>query len=547
MDGATHRPRTLRTQLLACALLIAAACGPAPADPPPVTPTRTPFAPVGPTPTVAEITIWVADSVPLALRDALQSLPAFGGPHLRWVPDAASAAVRVEAEADLPLSTWIYAAAAPFPTVQDAVDLETLRADWSGEGRLLVDPATAAALAAVFGPAAGDGAWIAPAPALLELAWESRTALAIVPFEALEPRWKVLEIDGQSPLRRDFDPAPYPLAVRFGLSGDPAAAALLAERVRQAGAWPESNRDPQRMTVLLMTGVTAMVRGTAYQMDTLGVTYPGALIAEWARQSDLVHISNEVSFYPNCPPATLESTTFRFCSRPEYIELFEWLGVDLIELTGNHLLDYGPQALLDTLDRYHARGFQTFGGGADLEQSLRPVLIEHNGNRLAFLGANPAGPPQVWATDSAPGSAPWDKERLYGALADLRAQGYLPVFTFQWTEGYFSTPTTSQRTGFREAAAAGALIVSGSQAHQPQAFEFYQGSFIHYGLGNLFFAQMWSLPTRQSFLDRHVFYDGRHIGTELLTAVLEDFVQPRPMTPAERAVFLADLFAASGW
>lgn len=547
MHSPAPRPRPRRAALVACALLTAAACTPASAPTPPAPPTPTPFVPAPPTPTLAEITIWADEALPARLRDALQSLPAGGGPRLRWVDDSSAATVRVEAGPDLPLSTWIYAVVAPFPTVPDAIESEALRAAWAGADGVLVAPATAAALTSLLGPPGDGGARVAPAASLLDLAWDTRPALAVVPFEELAPRWKVLEIAGQSPLRRDFDATAYPLAVRFGLSGDRAAASLLAERIRRAEAWPESNRDPARLTVLLMTGVTAMARGTAYQMDRLGVTYPGALIADWAQGADLVHISNEAPFYRNCPDAAQALYTSRFCSPPHYIELFEWLGVDLIELTGNHLLDFGRQPLLETLELYRAHGYQTFGGGANLDEALRPALIEHNGNRLAFLGANPAGPTQVWATETSPGSAPWDKERLYGAMAELRAQGYLPVFTFQWTESYSSAPMPGQRTGFREAADAGAVIVSGSQAHQPQAFEFYQDSFIHYGLGNLFFAQMWSLPTRQAFLDRHVFYDGRHISTELLTTVLEDHVQPRPMTAAERATFLAELFAASGW
>jgi poly-gamma-glutamate synthesis protein (capsule biosynthesis protein) len=44
-----------------------------------------------------------------------------------------------------------------------------------------------------------------------------------------------------------------------------------------------------------------------------------------------------------------------------------------------------------------------------------------------------------------------------------------------------------------------------------------------------------------------VFYDGRHISTELLTGLIEDYARPRPMTTDERADFLARLFAASGW
>ena len=103
-----------------------------------------------------------------------------------------------------------------------------------------------------------------------------------------------------------------------------------------------------------------------------------------------------------------------------------------------------------------------------------------------------------------------------------------------------------RRFGFRRMADAGALIVSGSQAHTPQAMEFYNGSFIHYGLGNLFFDQMVDFA-RPEFIDRHVFYDGRYISTELLTAILEDYAKPRPMTPEERAKLLTDIFAASEW
>jgi poly-gamma-glutamate synthesis protein (capsule biosynthesis protein) len=58
---------------------------------------------------------------------------------------------------------------------------------------------------------------------------------------------------------------------------------------------------------------------------------------------------------------------------------------------------------------------------------------------------------------------------------------------------------------------------------------------------------MWSLQTRQEFIDRHIFYDGRHISTVLLTALLENWSKPRPMTAAERAAFLDVMFRASGW
>ena len=97
----------------------------------------------------------------------------------------------------------------------------------------------------------------------------------------------------------------------------------------------------------------------------------------------------------------------------------------------------------------------------------------------------------------------------------------------------------------------GAVIVSGSQAHVPQIMEFRNGAFIHYGLGNLFFDQMdavgGSKTKRREFIDRHVFYDGRYLGVELITTFLEDFSRPRYMTPEERQNFLEDYFKESGW
>jgi poly-gamma-glutamate capsule biosynthesis protein CapA/YwtB (metallophosphatase superfamily) len=85
--------------------------------------------------------------------------------------------------------------------------------------------------------------------------------------------------------------------------------------------------------------------------------------------------------------------------------------------------------------------------------------------------------------------------------------------------------------------------------------EFDGTSFIHYGLGNLFFDQMSHLmpdgsliyDTRNVFVDRHVFYDGRYISTELLSYIIEDYARPRPMTGPERLEFLKKIFGAGGW
>ncbi len=291
-----------------------------------------------------------------------------------------------------------------------------------------------------------------------------------------------------------------------------------------------------------MTGVTALVRATAKVMEAYGVTYPAKDIKDWLLDADLTHISNEAGFMPNTP-IPVDAYTMSFCSDDRYIALLEAVGTDIVELTGNHLVDYGREPLRHALELYRQRGWRWYGGGANLADATRPLTITHGANRLAFLGCNPVGPSYDWATGTSPGSAPADYARLKAQIRELRAAGYLPIVTLQYWETYQYTPTPQQVADFRALAAAGAVVVQGSQAHQPQAMELYGDTFIHYGLGNLFFDQMWSLGTRQEFVDRLVFYDGRLLSVDLRTALLEEYARPRPMTVAERAAFLKMIFS----
>jgi poly-gamma-glutamate synthesis protein (capsule biosynthesis protein) len=277
------------------------------------------------------------------------------------------------------------------------------------------------------------------------------------------------------------------------------------------------------------------------------VLYPAAQIGPVLAAADITHISNEIPFAQECPYPDRNQEALVFCSSPAYIELLRYVGTDVVELTGNHFQDWGSQATLDTLEMYRAEGWPYYGGGADLADASKPIKIESNGNSFSFIGCNPVGPEYAWATEDAPGAAPCDFDYMHAQLTALQSEVDVPIATWQYWEFYFYEPTDQQRADFQGMVDAGARIVSGSQAHHPQAIEFYDGAYIHYGLGNLFFDQMWSLETRQEMIDRHVIYQGRHISTTLLTYMLENYAQPRPMTAAEREQLLTAIFGASGW
>ncbi len=418
---------------------------------------------------------------------------------------------------------------------------------------LLLDESTLAALRSLWGEPAPQAVLVLPAQELAQYAWSHAPAWAILPFEALQPTWKVLAIDGQSPIHKDFSPAAYPLVVPISLNGELALldlgpASLTGDPAAPSPLAPASNRLPERLTVLAMTGVTALVRSTAYAMEAKGIEYPAAQIGGWLRDADLTHISNEVPFAADCPAPDPFQQGMSFCSDTRYIKLLEAVGTDIVELTGDHFQDWGVQAMKLTLEMYQQRGWPVYGGGANSEAARQAVTLEHNGNRLAFIGCNAKGGSFAQAAENHPGAVVCDFAWLDAEVARLRSQGYLPIVTFQHFEYYEYPAQPDQQRDFRRMAQAGAVIVSGSQAHQPQALEFADGALIHYGLGNLFFDQYDVSPaTRQGFIDRHIFYDGRHISTELLSGVFIDYAQMRPMSEDERRELLQAVFAASGW
>ena len=317
-----------------------------------------------------------------------------------------------------------------------------------------------------------------------------------------------------------------------------------------------ANRDAGKLTTVALTGVTAMVRATAWTMEHKGITYPAEDIGPILSEADITHISNEIPFSPDCPFPTLTQENLVFCSNPSYIELLKAVGTDIVDLTGDHFMDYGTDATLYTLQMYKDLGWPYYAGGANAEEARQPVKLINNGNKIAFMGCNVGCivkneiPCDAIATDTHPGAAQCDFNYISTEIPALREEGYQVIFNFQDREYYTYTAQPQLVNDFGLVATAGAAIVSGDQAHQPHGFSFQNGSYIHYGLGNLFFDQFHYCPDYacdDAFIDRHVFYDGHYISTELITIRFVDFAKPRLMTPEERAHLLEIVFKASGW
>ena len=519
-----------------------------PTTPPP---TATSLPSPTPTATLGPLKLHLNPELP---AEVFASIPTPLGMVLSNDPQEADIIIEVASDEQIYelVSYQVYALVAPFFTVQDDIALKQLTVLLSGKEDQEETPFNAifatepiSLLKRLLDSKNPNQVKLSPTDDLSAIpdgSW------MIVPFDELQPAFKVISIDGLNPLDDDFDPSDYalslPIGVRIGTSDreiDPDQLVSLL---------PESNYKPDQLTSLIMTGVTAMARDTAFVMSTEGALYPGTNIRSVMRASDLTHISNEVSFFENCPFPDPDYEGFIFCSDPEYMDLLVDLGTDIVELTGNHNNDvraiYKVDSVPYSLDLYRKNDMQWYAGGTNLTNAKAPLKIEHNGNKLAFVGCNSYGPYMAWATDDSSGSAPCeDWEWIKQSIAELKQEGYLPIVTLQFQEEYLYTATSMAIRDFRPLAEAGAVIVNGSQSHVGKALEFYSDALIHYGLGNLFFDQPGFFITYDGFIQKHFFYQGRHISTQLLTITLEDTAKPRFMTEDERAKFLQDIFDAS--
>lgn len=477
----------------------------------------------------------VAEYVAFYVQDWLNEVPA-QAPVFAFATNTPAPQPTIEPTPVDDPGRYLFLPAVAFPSLQTTVTYESLLAIRSGiiAPNLVLDESTAAALQG-YGVTLPPNMFIVPLNALENTLWRDRSLYTLLPFERLTNRYRVLHIVG-------IENAPYDLPGVHPLDTDLNSYPFVFQ-----SATP--NFFHSRLTRLLLSGVTALTRNTRIALNENGISWAGEAVKSYTERADFFHTSNEVSFSPGCPSFT-EQPLGAFCSEEAHFDLLTDVGLDIVELTGNHNNDYGTDNYLTTLDWYAQNNMQTVGGGADVEAAQQPLILHHNGNRIAMIACNWVGPYYAMATETTPGAATCDWEWLRETLPKLNAENDLLIVTVQYLELEEYVPSLQQQSDFRGLADLGADVVIGTQAHKPQTMEFYNArtgeqSFIHYGLGNLFFDQpFWG--NMRFFMDQLFIYEGRLLTIDLFTGIIDDLARPRPMTADEQINFLAFMFNTHG-
>lgn len=364
----------------------------------------------------------------------------------------------------------------------------------------------------------------------------SDNLIAVVPFEDITSRMKVMSLE-ESSLLDDSDTTNYWLSDEVWVKE--------SEEVKIFSKVQEIlgpvNFDSDKVSTVVLTGTSVMgARGLYTKIVATGDNlYPVREVADILSNADIAHVSNEGSFADSC---VQYAGTLVFCGTTESFDAFNFAGIDVVGLTGNHILDYGAENFIKTLDMYESAGMQYFGGGRNLADAHKPAVIEIDGVKFAFLGYNAIPPVTYFATSDTPGSAEMDETYMAADISAAKSEADFVFVDMQWGAEYQHEPLGYQIEMGHAAIDAGADFVTGVHPHWVQPVEFYGGGetsaadenpntgLIFYSLGNFLFDQMWSLETREGVMVKHYFYGDKYLGFKLIPTMIFEGAQPRPVT-----------------
>ena len=195
-----------------------------------------------------------------------------------------------------------------------------------------------------------------------------------------------------------------------------------------------------------------------------GAAYPWTYVARTLRAADITIGNLETAVTTGGTPAAAKKYVFR--GEPSALRpLSGNAGFDVLTLANNHSVDYGRDALLDTVRAVRAAGMQPIGAGLDAARARRPAIVVAGGLRVAFLGYSDVNPLGFPAEASAPGTARADVAAITADVQAARRRADVVACFFHWGTELQPAPDSRQETFASACLNAGAKLVLGAHPH----------------------------------------------------------------------------------
>ncbi|MCW2861308.1 MAG: poly-gamma-glutamate biosynthesis protein [Actinoallomurus sp.] len=237
---------------------------------------------------------------------------------------------------------------------------------------------------------------------------------------------------------------------------------------------------------IALGGDTMLGRGVGDQINATG---PYGLLSAEVREiftdADLSLLNLECCVSNRGRPWQAPGKPFHFRAPPEAIGVLTELGIDCVTLANNHALDFGLDALRDTLRHLARAGIKTVGAGRNRKEARAPAVLETNGTTVAVIGVTDH-PEDFAATEDTPGVAYADLSRgvpswLTTMIEELAEKYDVVLVTPHWGPNMTTEPPQYIRRAAKTLLTAGATLIAGHSAH---VFHGVEGPIV-YDLGDL--------------------------------------------------------------
>ncbi len=284
----------------------------------------------------------------------------------------------------------------------------------------------------------------------------------------------------------------------------------------------------KRPGTIFLGGDVMLDRGIERRIMNAGngdFSFPFAQVADTIAGADVAFVNFEGAMSDLGTPDLAKEFLFNFNTDAGYG--VKRAGIDVVSLANNHALDWGSNALCDTVKRLIVAGLGTVGAGCDAVTANTPYIAQlSDGTRVAFLAYTPfyAG---SYATNTRPGFSKWNKNEMVAAVSDLQLREGIDliIVSFHWGEEYFTHANAFQKEWAHLMIDAGADVVVGHHPHVVQETEKYNNGIIFYSLGNFVFDR-----TQRGYASgkavRLTTMGGVIVGIEELPITVNDQLQP---------------------
>jgi poly-gamma-glutamate capsule biosynthesis protein CapA/YwtB (metallophosphatase superfamily) len=206
-------------------------------------------------------------------------------------------------------------------------------------------------------------------------------------------------------------------------------------------------------------------------------------------EADIALVNLECCISAGGEPWDPQRKRFHFRAPRRAVETLTAIGVRAVWLANNHALDYGRQALEDTLDHLAQAGIAAVGAGRNLAEARAGRVVEADGARIGLVAfadhpadfAATAGTSGIAWADISGGAPDW----VAHEIARLSRTCDVVICGPHWGPNMTTSPPARHRAVAHDLVAAGLGMLAGHSAHVIHGIETLGAAAICYDLGDL--------------------------------------------------------------